>query len=134
MAWLSSLAGKDDDFRTPNRIDSDSDYDFNGSENAPPCTPRGSQYQLVPEAECPQAPRRRREQNVPASTAADMRQLFRKLNVNKVSGDDWGRYNGTILVGALNIVLLGATTVEEAKERWVLCKVSCQGASTYSVS
>ena len=122
MAWLSSLAGQDDDFRTPNRIDSDSDYDGHGSENAPPCTPRGSQYQLVPEAECPQAPRRRKGENVPASSAADMRQLFRKLNVNRVSYDDWGRYN--IAIDALSIILLGAATMG-AKEQWVVCRVSC---------
>ena len=93
MAWFSSLAGKDDDFRT--RDDGDSDYDNPCGENTPPCTPCGSQYQLVPELECPEAPQRRRfgaggggadpGQKVAAIPAANVRHLFRKLNVNKVS-------------------------------------------------
>ena len=84
--WFSSLAGKDDDFKFRTRDDGDSpesNYSNRDGENTPPCTPYGSQCQLVPELECPEAPRRRRS-GVPIP-AANVRHLFRKLIVNKVS-------------------------------------------------
>ena len=86
--WFSSLAGKDDDFKFRTRDDGDSpesNYSNRDGENTPPCTPCGSQCQLpvVPELECPKAPRRRRsEAPIPA---ANVRHLFRKLIVNRVS-------------------------------------------------